>query len=444
MGNRDVRWLLAEIESWQAEGVVSAQMAATLKARYASDQSVGSTWGRTILTVFGVSLLGLGLIALLAANWESLTRPVRVVLAFLPLLVSIGLYGLGVMKGWRSRTFLEPLGAFWGLSIGVGISLIAQTYQISGNPENFALTWTLLLLPVVWATQAVLPVIGYYVGLLVWVSFCKIADGFVCHYWCFALLGVPVIRDVLRTTVCGIRGQLMLWGAVGTALAALGITLEKQIPGLWIIIYTSIFSVLWLLGIRIENNTTSGVFHTPLRTLGGVGLFGMLYLLMFKWPWSFECGFRSLEAYRSWVTWSYDLALSVAAPAAATMAWVKVWRQIRQGEEGWLPLFWGSAFIVIAGIYVLPWLGWGDEQGECASVLVLIYLSLLGLGTLLEGIRQRAMAQMKWGVYVLVLIILGKFFSSDMSFTTKGIAFIVCGTIVLLCSRYTRKGGLPQ
>lgn len=440
MGNRETRWLLAEIENWQAEGVVSAETAATLRARYATEQSMGSTWGRIILTVFGVSLLGLGLIALLAANWESLTRPMRVVLAFLPLLISVGLYGIGVVKDWHSRAFLEPLGAFWGLSIGVGISLIAQTYQISGSPENFALTWSLLLLPVVWATQAVLPVIGYYVGLLVWVSLFKIADGFVCHYWFFALLGIPVIRDVVRATACGIRGQLMLWGAVGTALAALGITLEKQIPGLWIIIYTSIFSLLWLLGIRIEGNETRGVFHAPLRTLGGVGLFVMLYLLMFQWPWSFEYGFRALESYRSWVTWSYDLALSVAAPAAATAAWVMVWRGTQQEAWSWMQLLWGSAFIVVAGIYVLSWVCMSEAHGHWASVLVLAYLSLLGLGTLLTGIRCRALAQVKWGVYVLVLIVLGKFFSSEMSFTTKGVAFIACGTVLLLCSLYTRKG----
>lgn len=444
MGNREIRWVLTEIESWQAEGVVSAQTAAALRARYSAEQSAGSTWGRIILTVFGVSLLGLGLIALLAANWESLTRPVRVVLAFLPLLISVALYGMGVMKAWRSRAFLEPLGAFWGLSIGVGISLIAQTYQISGNPENFALTWSLLLLPVIWATQAVLPVIGYYVGLLVWVLLFKMVDGFVCHYWFFALLGVPVIRDVVRETTCGVRGQLMLWGAVGSALAALGITLEKQIPGLWIIIYTALFSLVWLLGICIEKQASGGIFNTPLRTLGGVGLFVVLYLLMFRWPWSFEHAFRALESYRSWVTWSYDLALAVAAPAAATVAWMKVWRCTRQEAWSWLPLLWGSAFIVVAAIYVLSWFCMADEHGIWASVLVLAYLSLLGFGTLLTGIRQRAMAQMKWGVYVLVLIVLGKFFSSEMTFTTKGIAFIACGAILLLCSRYTRKGGLPQ
>jgi len=172
-----VKWLIREVDAWEREGVVDTATATRLRTRYALAVANETPWGRIIFGSLGALLVGLGIIALLAANWSDLGRPVRTIIAFMPLCTCAVLYVAGYRRGWSSRAFLEPLGLFWGLAIGTGIALIGQTYHLPQDAEAFTLVWTLLLVPVCYATRALAPVAGYFIGLLIWVSMSHLAGG---------------------------------------------------------------------------------------------------------------------------------------------------------------------------------------------------------------------------------------------------------------------------
>src|SRR5574344_3057723 len=153
---RREQWLEKEMAVWREKSLVDDGAIARIRAYYASLPK-GLPKGRIIFSVLGALLIGLGVIALLAANWESLSRPVRTAISFAPLALCVLAYFLKQTvfrrtSGNADRAFFEPLGVFWGLAVGTAISLVAQTYHISGDVEAFILTWTLLLLPVVYAT----------------------------------------------------------------------------------------------------------------------------------------------------------------------------------------------------------------------------------------------------------------------------------------------------
>jgi hypothetical protein len=74
------------------------------------------------------------------------------------------------------------------------------------------------------------------------------------------------------------------------------------------------------------------------------------------------------------------------------------------------------------------------------------YLAGLGLATLGEGLAERRPGTINAGVLVLLAVIIGRFFSSDASFTAKGVVFIICGVVFLganlvVSRRMKRKGG---
>ncbi|MCL2104942.1 MAG: DUF2157 domain-containing protein, partial [Kiritimatiellaeota bacterium] len=186
------RWLLQEMEHWQRDGLIDAGTRERIRQRY--DSGIPSvSWRQILLCSLGALLIGLGVIALLASNWDVLSRGMRAVIALLPLMLCVGAYLLGLFKGWRSQGFLEPLGIFWGLATGTGLALIAQTYQISGDEEAFALAWTLMLLPTLYATRSVSVGLGYFVGLFVWAYLAYDNASIRMGYWPLACLAVPFI-----------------------------------------------------------------------------------------------------------------------------------------------------------------------------------------------------------------------------------------------------------
>jgi uncharacterized membrane protein len=434
----NVKYLLQELKAWTGEGIVDAETADKIASRYAHADMKSVAWSRIILGSIGALLIGLGVIALLAANWDDIPRAARVVISFMPLAACVFTYIMGAQKGWLSRSFFEPLGIFWGLSIGAGISLIAQTYNISGDPESFALSWTLLLLPVIYATRAVAPFIGYYGGLLTWASMSQFSNGLTVLYWPLALVALPALLSVRTENPRSIHTGLITWGAALFSTAAIGVTLEKTLPGLWMIIYSGAFASLLLAGLSYESKEDP-ILQTPLRTIGGCGLAILLYLLIFKWPWD-EIGWNHYHAdieYNPLLAY-FDYFLACVLPILAGFMLLVANRKMPAATWKGIPLVsiwtaWGIAPVVVAGAYIAAS---SLEEAFLASMIITIYLAGLGLCTLAEGLIRRSMLLVNAGILVLIAIILGKFFCSDLSFTTKGIAFIVSGSLFFLVNSY--------
>ena len=435
MADRKWRWLQNEIGDWEREGLVDAVTAGRLRERYEAAASSAISWGRVIFGSLGSTLVGLGIIALLAANWGGLPRDVRAALAFTPLTLCIAFYACGRCRNWNSRVFLEPLGILWGLSAAAGIALISQTYHMPGELEDFLFAWMLLLVPVMYATASMAVVAGYFIGLLVWVSLAKFSGGVGLFFWPMALLAVPVISDVRREPGSGIRANLMLWSAALCSTGALGVTLEKSLPGLWMIIYSAAFSTLFLLGMRARQSGCT-LWQNPLRTLGGCGLGVVLYLLMFEWPWQ-EIGPRYWREETSFHAWAagFDFCLAVVLPVVAALLLVRAARgsaklSLRgaQVTPVCVTCAWGAAPFVTAAAYVVASY---SERESMAALMMMIYLLMLGLATLGTGLAARRLSVVNAGTVILLGVILGKFFSSDVSFTVKGVSFIVCGCLFL-------------
>jgi len=434
------KWLLHELDHWHRDGIIDGAVQEALQKRYAADPSAVS-WRQIILCSLGALLIGLGVIALLAANWDFLSREMRAFIALLPLTLCVGAYLLGLKKGWKSQGFFEPLGIFWGLAVGTGLALIAQTYQISGDEIAFTMAWTLMLLPVMYATRSVSAALGYFIGLFVWACLVyDVSSSTRMMFWPLACLAVPLIVSLRKESPNGIRAGIVTWGAALCATAALGLTLEKTLPGLWMIIYSGMFASLLLGGIICEPRNIS-IWQTPMRTLGGCGLAVLLYLLTFRWPWK-EIGWHY---YRSAQSVSYvDSALALLAPVLSVILLVFAHRRREHGFPA--HTLWGLAPIAVAIAYCIT--SSGTYLAGISAIVITLFLGVLGLAVLAKGIIDRQVIFVNCGVLIVLGLILGKFFTSDVGFTVKGIAFIICGCLFfavnMLAGRQLKKAGGAQ
>ena len=77
------RWLAEQLPAWELEGIVTADGARKLRERYAAQPQGGLA--QMVVGALGALLIGTGLIAVLAYNWDDFPRSVRLALALGPL-----------------------------------------------------------------------------------------------------------------------------------------------------------------------------------------------------------------------------------------------------------------------------------------------------------------------------------------------------------------------
>ena len=122
-------WLCERLPQWEAEGLIDGASAERLRGRYGTDAKGAAGSGNLamfIVSAIGALLVGLGVIALFAANWGAMSRGVRAGVSLLPLTICTVLAAAGFARGWKARAFWESLGICWTLAIWSGFGLVCQ------------------------------------------------------------------------------------------------------------------------------------------------------------------------------------------------------------------------------------------------------------------------------------------------------------------------------
>lgn len=92
-----------------------------------------------IIVTIGAILVGAGIFSFIAANWQEITKPVKIFIIVVAMLISytVGWYLKEKMNLAKTGEALILLGA---IIFGAGIFLIAQIFHIRGNwPDGFIL-----------------------------------------------------------------------------------------------------------------------------------------------------------------------------------------------------------------------------------------------------------------------------------------------------------------
>lgn len=163
------------------------------------------SWGAIIAGAFGALMVGLGIIALFAANWDMFGREVRAAIAVAPVVACGAVAIAASLKGVRARALWEPLGILWCVSVAAATCLVAQTYQVGGSVPGLVLLVALLMLPAIWTTRAVAPTVLWPILAIVWggVSW----DAGACKSFALAAKGVALMALSLPAYVAFLRSR---------------------------------------------------------------------------------------------------------------------------------------------------------------------------------------------------------------------------------------------
>ena len=437
MPQKQIRWLLGELPTLLNEGVIDGAAAERLRLHYESAAGKSRNWALTVFGLLGGTLVGLGIILLLAHNWADLSRAARTALAFAPLVAAQLLAFWILHSGKTSAAWREGGGAFWMLSVGAAIALIAQTYHIPGDAGRFALTWMLLALPIVYLLNATGPALAYLAGMTFWAIDAQNNGGHALWFWPLAALILPHVAAAARGNPYAARPTLLFWGLSFALCVAVGVTLEKILPGLWIIVYGSLFAVFYLAGAFWFGEAPS-FWQKPFQAVGSAGSIGLAFLLTYDWPWE-EIGWhywRHGAAYCGAAA-IFDYALGAVLPVAAIALLVG---SVRRGKAG--ALFVGS--LPILSVLGFARVAQTDQAGG-AMALFNLYAFVVGIGLLVRGFRTRRVGTVNAGLLVVFALILLRFFDEDLGFVFRGIVFVLLGLAFLAVNLVlARKKGAAQ
>ena len=351
------RWLFSETERWAQARLITAEQAAQIRALYAEPES-RTPWGLLLFTGLGAVVLGLGVILLLAYNWDAIPRFGKLALIFGSVLgAHAGAARLRQLDGWRPLVG-EAVALLGTMLYGAGIWLVAQVYNIDEHYPNGFLYWGLGALAMAWAMDSVPQAIAAAVVLTCWG--CAEVFGFhnaIDSAWWLVALGVGALAWRKRSAV--------LWSVV---LASLYVLILSH-AGFWgdesgVYFSALALSVAVIAGRRLmEAGRRESAFGKVTSFFGYAGFMICAYLMTFEFParhilqWAlppdpgwgawlcpitifYSLGISLIDQWQSYELATYAFNLVVLGTAAAWMV-----RGCRSGRL--LPTILGSLVLAV-------------------------------------------------------------------------------------------------
>jgi uncharacterized membrane protein len=399
-------------------GVITAETADQIRGYYRLREGKPANVLFIVFGILGALLVGLGIILMLAHNWDGLPRAARTGLAFLPLVLGQGLGGFVLLRKAQSPTWRESVATLLLLAVGASISLVSQIYHITtGNLSGFLLTWMLLGLPLIYLLRSSTVSLFYLLGIT-WFAI-ESKDLFAAaspswFYWLLLLVVLPHYYRLYRQQPEGNFTVFHHWLLPLSVAFALLITVEKEAEEWLVLAFGSLFSLYclighsgWLAGQKLRNNSY--------LVLGTLGIVGLLLALSFDSFW--------VDLAQQHDT----LAKVIAAPefvAAALLSllalMVLAGRYRRQPLAAIRPMEISFLFFILA--FFVAFL-----RPSVAMVMTNLVVLFMGLGTIRQGARLGHLSQLNYGLLLITALITCRFFDTDLSFVLRGMLFVLVG-----------------
>ncbi|GGW68343.1 putative membrane protein [Winogradskyella epiphytica] len=365
-----------------------------------------------IFGIFGSALVGLGVILILAHNWDHLSRPIKTIFAFLPLLIGQVLSGIAILKN-KSRAWKESAGTFLFFSIGASIALVSQIYHIPGDLSSYLLLWISLGLPLIYlldskAVDMLVIILATYYAVELGYSF----NGGSRVPWLYFLIMLGTlpfyISALLKSAQANSTG-ILNWLYAVSLMISLGTCINSN-WALAFLMYALLFGMYYNLGYL--NVYRNGLLRrNSFKLLGSLGTVVLLVVFSFNGIW------EDVES-KVFVVNSQELIISVLLFVSAL---VLLGFSYKKRTEVMLDVF-QFVFLVFVILFAI-----GTINAGLATVLTNSILLLLGLFAVKSGTERLSFGILNYGLLIISVTIICRFFDTDMSFVLRGILFVLVG-----------------
>jgi len=418
MNKKAIGWLYQELPELVNKGILSSETAEKIKMHYGPIEETQGT--RTFLMVFGiigVLLVGLGIILLIAHNWDQLSRVSRLTISVGLLIAAQLTSGLVLYFKKESRIWRESAGILHLLTIGAAIALVGQTYHLTEDTDTFLLTWMLLSLPLIYLLRSTSVAAMYLVGITFWSASVHI-------YlekqliWVLLLVVLPYHWQIIKVDRYSNPAVILSWVLNVCFYFCFGAAFSSYINDSGLFIYSTLFAVNYLIGVLWFGSARES-WVMPFKLIGLAGVLGSTFMFTFYNIWSqLRLGTNIFS--------STEIGLaSLLSLLVISGNFLMVKQSNRQN------LLFSLAPLIVGVGYLLHSF---DSSGISATILMNIYMLFLSLGVIRTGVGNNSIGVVNIGMLMLAALISARFLDMNFSFVIRGLVFITLGLAFLVAN----------
>lgn len=389
--------------------IITPETASAIEQYYRNRPDTKSNTLLTIFGVLGAILIGLGIILIFAHNWDDLSKTTKVILAFLPLIGCQLLTGYTILKQ-KNPVWKEVSGTLLFFAIGSTIALISQIYHIPGDPGHFLLTWTLLSVPVLYILRSNALALLH----LIFATYYGVEAGYgrTDYPWLFLvliLLFIPHYYRLCKQNPTGNITSVFHWLLPFSCTIMLGAFLSGT-SRLGFLIYISLFGLFYNLGMHSYFGEQR-LIRNGYQIIGVLGTSILAIILSSKWFW--------LEFYQTNHSNFSDLILLFVLQIASLFF---LWPYFQRKKDFRQITVFQIVFLVFDLIFLL-----GMTNSIIGMILTNIVVLSLGVLLIKNGSQQSDFTVLNFGLLLIAVLIICRFFDTNISFVIRGLLFIAVG-----------------
>ena len=403
--------LIKELSELVKNEVISEDIALNIERYYKSKTDNSPNRLFTVFGVLGSLLVGLGIILILAHNWDNFAKATKTIIAFLPLVVGQLMVGYSILKK-KSATWKESSGTFLFFAVGSSMALVSQIYNIPGELSSFLLTWIVLCLPLVYLLKSNALALLH----LVFLTFYATEFGYGYNTadktpWLY-LVGFALILPhyilLLKHKATSNITSIFNWILPLSLTIVLG-AFVKNNGDFGFLMYMILFGLFYNIG-KIPFFDSQKLRRNGFLIFGSLGTIILLLITSFRWIW--EDVFETLELYVQ------EFYITLVLFAITTM--VLGYSYSKQWNKGF------NLFqFVFVFFSILFFIGMTNEI--IPTVLVNSIIFALGLVTIKIGTDKFHFGILNYGLLIITALVVCRFFDTDMSYVIRGLLFVGVG-----------------
>lgn len=407
--------VLNELPELVKEGVITGEISDRIEAYYRRKERVKPDGRINVLfAIIGTVLVSLGIILLVAHNWDELSRPVKLFFSFLPVVTGQVLCGYTLYKKMDNTAWRESSASFLFFAAGACLALIGQLYHVSGTIEDLLFVWMLLSFPLIYIMRSSMTSLLYICGITVYACY----DGYGYglkeshHYWWMLLLVLPYYWGLFKNKPQSNFTYFHHWFIPLSLTICLG-TLAGPTEGWMFLAYMSMFGAFYLLGTS-DFFYSKRIFNNGYIVLGSLGTVVLLLVSSFRFFWEDITAIQEEEM-------SLFAPGTLAIIISTLVAIVLMAHHL--GKRGDKPVnFMGLVFALYAAIFFT-----GLTNALTATILTNMLVLGVAVFIIARGNYLNHLGILNYGLLVITALVICRFFDTNISFVLRGLMFIGVG-----------------
>jgi uncharacterized membrane protein len=407
-----------DLKELEESNVISSEIAKSIQDYYHQKEGSSPNKLGLVFGILGALLVGLGVILIIAHNWDDLSRHMKTFLAFIPLTLGQVALGYSLFRKKESKTWPEASACFLIFAIGACISLVSQIYNIEGNLGSFLLTWSLLVLPIVYIARSSIASLLYIILITYYLlesDYGSYKKQFNLVYWLLFLAIVPHIfflfKKRIETNFINFHSFLIpISLSIGVG------ALVGEFPQLLSIAFIALFSCFYGLG-YIYKTPQQGHLSNGFILFGSMATMVLLLMSSFKDYWTIMKNVM-------WGTKVFQTETFYFALSFFVLALMIYFYYFKNKGKNWKvdlqPIM--PVFIFFTAIVII-----GQFFPHIAQILINLLILCIGVWTIRQGSSMNHLGILNYGLILISILVTCRFFDTDMSFVLRGLIFVGLG-----------------